>query len=68
MRRNRRKQLCRWNADDADGRGSARIKLKRSGANPPHPRHPRHPRSINQYIEMKIASGSELFRSTAKMN
>jgi hypothetical protein len=44
-------------------RGSARKKLKRSGVNPPHPRHPR---SINQYIEMKIASGPELFQSTAK--
>jgi hypothetical protein len=33
--------MYQWNADDADGRGLSRIKLKRISFNPLYPSHPR---------------------------
>jgi len=35
------KRLYQWNTDDADERGSSRIKLKRISVNPLYPSHPR---------------------------
>ena len=47
-----KERINRKNADDADGRGSSRIKPQKSSVNPLYQRHPR---SINPYIDLKSA-------------